>query len=206
MSIAAKMAKSGYMPKARNKKNESREFDFKTGEDRQESKAADEEKDTGLLQGPSATDKAASAMWLKSRLKNKSKVEVRLPGTTNSEISSMTGSRYGTGGSLPYKMPENIMSPSKEAQKKSQLGPSIPKDSDSKSQEEKAKIEVAPSDNSNKQVSRYSDKREFMQFIRGSRFAAKPNRLVRQCVHCCILYSTSHVCRGSGAPVDLDEK
>ena len=196
MSIAAKMYKAGYMPKARNKREEDKEvFDFKM-EGGREDKAADEEKEAGLVQqGPSASDKAASALWLKNRLKSKPKINT--PGTTNSHIASMTGSRYANQSGLPYKMPKNMMSPSKAETKKVNFGPtsSVSK-SDAKAEDGEAMPEV-PGDiaGNSEGSSLMRDRESLVLFMRGAKFANKPNRLVRQCVHCCLLYSAySHNC------------
>jgi hypothetical protein len=205
MSIAAKMHKAGYMPKARNKSREDKEVFDRQMEGGREDKASAEEKEAGLVQGPSAADKAASAMWLKNRLKGKP--QIAAPGTTNSNIASMTGSRYGTGGRLPYKMPENMMSPNKAETKKVDFGPTSNTSSknEAKTEDNEAKPEVpidkAEMDNG---TSRYGERKDFVKFMRGAKFANKPNRLVRQCVHCCILYSTSHVCKIANVSFDMD--
>ena len=199
MSIAAKMYKAGYMPKARNKSREDKEdFDFKVEGGREE-KAADEEKEAGLVQqGPSASDKAASATWLKNRLKSKPMVQA--PGTINSNIASMTGSRYANQSGLPYKMPKNMMSPSKSETKKVDFGMS---ENEAKTEVVDARLEV-PVDSS-KDGALISERKQLVRFMRSAKVANKgSNRLVRQCVHCCLLYSTSHACNVANTTVDLD--
>ena len=196
MSIAAKMYKAGCMPKARNKNREDKEvFDFKIESEREE-KAADEEKEAGLKQqGPSASDKAASALWLKKRLNDKPRVNA--PGTTNSHIASMTGSRYANQSGLPYKIPKNITSQEKEERKNVGFSPtsSVSK-SDAKAEDSETMAEV-PGDiaGSLRKWPVMLDQGTRVRFMRGGKFVSKPNRLVRQCIHCCLLYGMySHNC------------
>ena len=210
MSIAAKMAKQGYMPKVRNKRREERDdINVGEGKEAESSGNAGEEKDAPLSPTVSAASKAASAMWLKNRVGSRIKPQGAVPGTSNAEIASMTGSRYSSATSLPYKMPNMPTKPTAGGipSQRSSFGPSIGTKSNEDRQESKSSMDASSPSSSNSQY----DRREFMQFMRSSQFAVKPNRLVRQCAHCQTLFATGHVCRGAAVAnnngiLAIDEK
>ena len=192
MSIAASMAKRGYMPKARNKAREEAKIanDFKESS----SPAIEEkEKEKEMAANPatSAASKAASAMWLKNRIPPK----VAQPGQTNSDMATMTGSRYGTQTSLPYRNPgAGDLGTGGNGIRGSGKSPFAPKVSAEDRSESKS-IDKADMDSL---TSRHKSRKELMKFVMNAQFADKPrNRLVRQCTHCQMLYSSSHVCRAS---------
>lgn len=203
MSIAASMAKRGYMPKARNKAREEAKIanDFK-----ELSSPAIEEKEMAANPATSAASKAASAMWLKNRIPPK----VAQPGQTNSDMATMTGSRYGTQTSLPYRNPgAGDLGASGNGIRGSGKSPFAPKVSAEDRSESKS-IDKADMDSLS---SRHKSRKELMKFVMNAQFADKPrNRLVRQCTHCQMLYSSSHVCRasvsnqGDSTPLTLEYK
>jgi hypothetical protein len=81
-------------------------------------------------------------------------------------------SRYASNSSLPYKIPEKI-------------------DATADAKEE---VDTMPQTAMETRVVNNSKRNNFNEFMRSTRFAAKRNSLVRQCIHCQVLYSTSHVC------------
>ena len=138
--------------------------------------------------------KASASMWLQSRIRSGERGGRGMEGLTRpgkggtgaagsyagmqtaafkSKFVSKHDSRYASNSSLPYKLP--------------------PKHGDKEyASEEQAKAEDAVESLST--PGRSSRKDEFNDFIRSTRFANKKNSLVRQCVYCQVLYSTSHVC------------
>ena len=185
MSIAASMAKKGYMPKARKAREAKDVYDFK------ESEESVSVHDADLPPSPaaSAASKAASALWLKNRVPPK----LSRPGLSNSDMATMTGSRYGTSTSLPYKDPglSSTLSPGAGARKFS-FTPKITAEDRSESKEmDNAGIDSA--------TNKYKSRKDFMKFIMNTQSGnSRPkNRLVRQCMHCQMLYSSGHVCRAS---------
>ena len=188
MSIAASMAKKGYMPKAR-KAREAKDvvYDFKESSESVHADPTVEE----MTASPaaSAASKAASALWLKNRMPPK----LSRPGMSNSDMATMTGSRYGTSTSLPYKDPglSSTLSPGAGARKFS-FAPKITAEDRGESKEmDNAGIDSA--------TNKYKSRKDFMKFIMNTQSGnSRPkNRLVRQCMHCQMLYSSGHVCRAS---------
>lgn len=194
MSIAAAMAKKGYMPKARKNRESKDVYDFKQTEPAVEDPTVEEEsKEIAANPAASAASKAASAMWLKNRMPPK----LSQPGTSNSDMATMTGSRYGTSTSLPYKNPGLPGSSSPVEGARSPFAPKI----SAKGRGESKGMDKADMDRS---TSKHKNRKDFMKFIMNTQANSRPkNRLVRQCTHCQMLYSSSHVCRASAQPDNL---
>ena len=145
----------------------------------------------------SASSKAASAMWLKSRIPPK----VAQPGTINSDMATMTGSRYGTQTSLPYKKPG--MATDLGSELKGNISNHKLSFSPSKNSAENRGEKKAADKNVETSSGKLPYQKEFLKFMMNSQFSGKSkNRLVRQCMHCQILYSSSHICRASASHYD----
>jgi len=205
MSIAKKLA---YMPKARNRTSEAKALVPEVAQDENEVfvnyTLAEEEEMARAARGISASagislsatptspgasevSKTASSMWLQSRMKSTSKSDKSgMPsygaGTaaagaalTRMRQMSKSDTRYLTKTSLPYARPP-LVAESKTFNKELR-------------RTESTAVVV----NESKQ-----SPSEFNSFMKSVNFAAKPNRLVRQCLHCQILYSHSHNCSGLG--------
>ncbi len=216
--IAKRLA---YMPKARNRnRNREREEEQSRQEDNtgvigytleeermlnaqsggasllvNSEKAAAAEGSTGPTSSAQEMSKKSASMWLQSRMKNgsgnNSGERRRVPGAAaagmqgiqpNIPFKSKHDTRYSSNSSLPYTLP-----PGNDEDARAIAKSATDAKSDASSLKMKSRLENS---------ARSSN---FNEFMRSTHFASKPNSLVRQCVHCQLLYSTSHVCP-SNAP------
>jgi len=135
--------------------------------------------------GASEVSKTASSMWLQSRMKNASRGNRSYGAGTAAAGAALThmrqmsknDTRYLTKTSLPYSRPPLIAESKHQNQR-----------------EPKAEGTAVAANESKQSHS------EFSSFMKSTGFAVNTNRLVRQCLHCQILYSTSHTCSGGFGP------
>lgn len=158
-------------------------------------KAAAAEGSTGPTSSAQEMSKKSASMWLQSRMKNgsgnNSGERRRVPGAAaagmqgiqpNSPFKSKHDTRYSSNSSLPYALP-----PGNDEDARAVAKSAMDAKSDASSPKMKNRLENS------------ARRSNFNEFMRSTHFASKPNSLVRQCVHCQLLYSTSHVCP-SNAP------
>jgi len=219
MSIAKKLA---YMPKSRNRSSEAKALvpevtqdenepfvTYTLAEEEEMARAARGITGSGSMSstiapaspGASEVSKTASSMWLQSRMKNannansmsKSGMPKYGAGTapasaalTHMRHMSRSDTRYLTKTSLPYSRP-----------------PLIAESKHQPSNQREPELADSALLVSNEKKQSHS---EFNSFMKSTSFAAKANRLVRQCLHCQILYSTSHTCGGLAPATGQDFK
>ena len=199
MSIAKKLA--GYMPKARN-----REFDPNNGftqteiELREENAASYNLQDNSDLnqiraQAASAVSKTSASLWLQNR---------RNPGSdSSSNALSNSGLRRSLGDTPPSRyassqLPSNGNDSDVIAGRhmKSTAAPkTVSKDHNQESKE--IVPEVALAGKSMQPSMQVANANSRNSMLMKSKFAKKPNSLVRQCQFCQMLFSNSHICEDS---------
>lgn len=141
----------------------------------------------------SAMSKSASGMWLQARMKADNRISASYGDSTPTARTALqqikqiskSDTRYLTKTSLPYALPPKIAEAKSTHLQEVALGNV---DTDAFKMRENIKAD------------------EFNSFMRSTHFAAKQNRLVRQCIHCQLLYSTSHTCVGLGSSLGQDSK
>ena len=147
----------------------------------------------------SEMNKSSSAMWLQMKM-NRSPSKLNMQslnggGSNYTQVKAqMTShdSRYQSNSSLPYKLPTKSIN--------------------------KNMIMIRNEEKENNQIVaigggmgfKKKTKDPFNEFMKSTRFATKPNSLVRQCANCQVLYSTSHVCvsikKSNGNDAEMNNK
>lgn len=214
-SIAKQLA---YMPKARNRvrvdhtppAEDNENFVHYTLDEERALAATDAANGVVIATAPSspssAISKSASALWLQSRMNpgnsgfNSRKQGPGGGGKGGNALGKMVAmgkadTRYLTNTSLPYQLPPPVAE-EKGFKDKKIAGGGV--DEDDKGARSNTLLQARVQSN------RARD--DFNSFMRSTRFAEKPNRLVRQCAHCQMLYSSGHSCSGFASAIGSDAK